>query len=64
MRDQQSRWRRKARLLERHGNPRAKIAWGRASRTFWSIHRFLTEPPPTEGIPPIMAEELRATGLL
>lgn len=64
LRDQQARWRRKARALERSGNPRAEIAWERVRRTFWSIYGLLTAPPPAEDISPIMAEELRSAGLL
>lgn len=64
LRDQQARWRRKARLLDRNGNPRAQIAWARVNGTFWAIYRLLTEPPAAEDLSPLMAEELREAGLL
>lgn len=64
MRDQYSRWRRKGDRLEKKGDPRAEIAFVRMARTFWAIRRVLVDPPPPYEMSPLMAEELRAAGLL
>ena len=64
MRDQQARWRRKAAALARKGDPRAEVAYERASRTFWAIRAALIAPPPPDAMSPLLAEELRAAGLL
>lgn len=65
MRDQESKWRRKALALERKNNPRAVICWKRQSQIWHRILALLSaQPADNDEMSPLMQEELRKTGLL
>ena len=66
LRDRYSFWRRKAKLLEKRGDPRAGACWDRMSSQWHAILDLLNgnDLPAEDELPALLAEELRKICLL